>query len=139
MEKLKNLEDVMAADERMQHLVVFDDTSGEFRPIALRDLHSVADATALHDGVPEDIQSHFETARNLFVYSWFFYPFNVAAQLQAFSSAEFALKTKAAASKGSVGSERKGGNRRKKRVGFKELLKNCAEVRMDMLVYSDSV
>jgi hypothetical protein len=67
----------------------------EVSPLGLQDIYAVAEETKLHNGVPEDIRSHFETARNLFVYSWFFYPFNVAAQLHAFITAKFTLRTKA--------------------------------------------
>ena len=41
---------------------------------------------------------HFDTARNLLIYSWFVYRFNQVAELHAFSSLEFALKTKCGAS-----------------------------------------
>ena len=49
---------------------------------------------ALAHYVPDDICEHFDTARNLLVYSWFVYRFNQIAELHAFASLEFALKNK---------------------------------------------
>lgn len=123
MEKLKKLKDVCVPDERMQHLVVFDNAKGAFRQLMLQDLYAVAEATELNEGVPVDIRSHFETARNLFVYSWFFYPFNVAAQLQAFASAEFALKTKAGSTRSAEVGRRR--SRHQRPPGFAQLLKTA--------------
>jgi hypothetical protein len=68
----------------------------------------------LHDGVPEEIRSHFATARNLIVYSWFYYPFNVSAQLSAYISVEFALKHRS----GKLGTT----------ISFSQLLKQAVEV-----------
>ena len=41
-----------------------------------------------------EVRSHFEIARNLALYSWFVYSFNVVAAMQAFASLEMALKAK---------------------------------------------
>jgi len=68
-------------------------------------------------------------ARNLFAYSWFVYPFNVAAQLQAFASAELALKTKAAATKQTSAGGIKRPRRREKREGFGYLLRIAIDQR----------
>lgn len=95
MEVLKDLEAISEPDDRMNCMVLVDHASGEIRPLRLGDIYATAETIKLHMGVPEEIRSHFETARNLFVYSWFFYPFNVAAQLHAFLSVEFALKVRA--------------------------------------------
>ena len=100
MERLKHFDSLCESDDRMQVMAVVDAAVGEIRPLTLQDIYAVAEATKLHDGVPEEIRSHFETARNLFVYSWFFYPFNIAAQFHGFLSVEFALKTKAGTQKG---------------------------------------
>lgn len=48
----------------------------------------------LLDNVHEDIQSQFNIAKNLFVYSWYCYPFSNVAELKAISTLEFALKMK---------------------------------------------
>lgn len=74
---------------------VFDENNfSEIRNLTLKDLHSYVENVTLHENVPLDVREHFEMARNLYVYSWFYYPFNVAAQLYAFITLEFALKDK---------------------------------------------
>jgi hypothetical protein len=95
MEELKKFEEICEPDARQQLCVIFDDDLRQFRPLSLKDIYDIADSIKLHEGVPEDIRSHFEMARNLYVYSWFYYPFNVAAQLQAFATAEYALRIRA--------------------------------------------
>ncbi|HKQ56399.1 MAG TPA: hypothetical protein VJY35_00910 [Candidatus Eisenbacteria bacterium] len=52
-------------------------------------------AFALHDGVPGVVRVHFETARNLLLYSWFVFHFHQAAEMHAYSSVEYALRKRA--------------------------------------------
>jgi hypothetical protein len=93
MESLKKFEEICQKDSRQDSFSVLDPNHrGIFRKRTLEDFHRMAASISLHDGVPEEIRSHFATARNLVVYSWFYYPFNVSAQLSAYISVEFALK-----------------------------------------------
>lgn len=117
MEELKKFEEICEPDERQKHFAIINESRDEIRPLTLRDLYDAADSIKLHNDVPEDIRSHFETARNLLVYSWFYYPFNVVAQLQAFASAEYALRIKANVNPVST----------KRPPGFKMLLKKAAD------------
>lgn len=94
MEKLKEKDRITAPDERQKHFVVIDAESGKFRPLSLNDIFDNAFSIQLHDGVPDEIRSHFATAQNLLVYSWFYYPFTVTAKFMAYVSLEFALKKK---------------------------------------------
>lgn len=94
MESLKPLDSVTEPDDRQSSFVIFDNKTGEMRPLTLQDFHQTAAEIVLHAGVPENIRSHFETARNLLVYSWFYYPFNVTAQAVAYTTVEFALREK---------------------------------------------
>lgn len=94
MESLKQLFQVSEPDVRQKFFVALDLTDGTTRPFTLEDLHRRAASIELHAGVPETIRSHFETSRNLIVYSWFFYPFNMTAELAAYTTVEFALRTK---------------------------------------------
>jgi hypothetical protein len=93
MESLKKLEEICQKDPR-QELFCNLKADGSVRKLTLEDFHKRADKIRLHDGVPEKIRSHFETARNLIIYSWFYYPFNITAELCAYTSVEYALKTK---------------------------------------------
>jgi hypothetical protein len=95
MEALKKLEQISQADPRTHAFTLLDaNHPGLFRKRTIEDFHRVAESIRLHDGVPEPIRSHFETARNLIIYSWFYHPFNVTAQLSAYITVEFALRTK---------------------------------------------
>jgi len=92
MEELKKLEEILEPDERQKHFAVINWETGEHRPLTIEDIHQSAASIKLHDGVPEEIRSHFATAQNLLVYSWFFYPFNVTAEFLAFVTLEHALR-----------------------------------------------
>jgi hypothetical protein len=92
MEELKRFTEIQEPDERQKAIAVINHVSGQYRPRTLRDIYDGAASMKLHSGVPEKIRSHFATAQNLLVYSWFFYPFNVTSQFLAFVTVEFALK-----------------------------------------------
>lgn len=82
-------------DVRQGYFTIMDSKHlGIFRKRGLEDFHRAADSIRLHASVPEPIRDHFQTARNLIIYSWFYYPFNITAQLSAYTSVEFALRTK---------------------------------------------
>ena len=92
LDRMKQLAEVIEPDSRQTGFARYDAALGIWRPMALEDLHSVASSIKLHNGVPEAVREHFATALNLIIYSWFFYPFNVTAQLLAYVSVEFALR-----------------------------------------------
>jgi hypothetical protein len=92
MEELKKLSDVTGPDERQKAFAVVDSTSGLFRALTFLDVYQNTATIRLHDGVPDVIRSHFATAQNLLVFSWFFYPFNVTAEFLAYVTVELALK-----------------------------------------------
>ena len=94
MEELKKLEEVLEPDKRQKHFAVINWENGEHRPLTLEDIYQSTADIKLHDGVPEEIRSHFVTAQNLLVYSWFFYPFNVTAEFLAFVTLEHALRNR---------------------------------------------
>ena len=99
MEALKKLEEICQPDVRQSYFVRLE-ASGTFRHNTLEDFHRAADGIRLHESVPENIRSLFETARNLIVYSWFYYPFNVTAELCAYTTVEYALRIKAGDTRG---------------------------------------
>lgn len=80
-ESLRNLESVALPDPRRKDL-------------SIEYLHSKLAELNLNERVPEDIAIQFETAKNLFLYSYFVYRFHHVADLQAIASLELALKTK---------------------------------------------
>ena len=93
METLKKLENVAAPDKRNLYFVV-KDSENNVTQLSLEHIHSIVDSIQLHEGVPEEIRSHFSQAQNLAIYSWFHYPFHVTAQFMGFVTVEFALKDK---------------------------------------------
>src|SRR5688572_7886449 len=64
-----------------------------FRPKTLEDHHAEAAAQSLHAAVPRDVVQQFDTARNLYLYTWFAYPLVHVAELHALSTLEFGLRT----------------------------------------------
>ncbi len=94
METLKKLEELCEPDIRQSFFLKVDIATGQTRPTQQRDLYDRVAAIELHTGVPEEIRSHFATALNLLVYSWYCYQFNVTAQFMAYVSVEYALKVR---------------------------------------------
>src|SRR6266404_5377677 len=100
METLKEYSELLKADPRQPAFVIANDTKGLMKAIKLRDYHDIAKRSLLHQGVPSEVSYHFENARNLLVYSYYYYPFYSMAQFFAFIAVEAALKIKAGKPKG---------------------------------------
>lgn len=88
----------MEPDARCKGFSVLD--SERLRPATLQDRHREAASFVLSCAVPLEIQTHFETAKNLYLYSWFVYRFHPVAEQQALASLEFALRDRVASLKG---------------------------------------
>ncbi|MFJ3059018.1 hypothetical protein [Herbaspirillum sp. NPDC087042] len=67
------------ADPRMQHQ-------------SLQDRSQLINSFSLTSSVPQSVQVHFETAKNLYLYAWFVYRFHMVAEQYAFSTLELALR-----------------------------------------------
>jgi len=91
-EHLKPLDLIGAPDPRANAFVRFDPAIRDFRPITLEDHHADIARYALSPSVPEQIVTHFETGKNLYLYAWFAYRFYPVADLHAHATLEFALK-----------------------------------------------
>jgi hypothetical protein len=99
MERLKQLEEVYLPDERYRNRVNINHDTGEVTEMGVETIYSLVEGVRLSDSVPEAVRSHFETAKNLILYSWFVYSFNAVAAMQAFASLEMAVRTKTNATK----------------------------------------
>lgn len=97
---LRELDELPLPDTRMLHLAIRD--GGTFRPLEQRDRHESIAALALADNVPDQVRTHYDTARNLYLYAWHVYRFHVVAEQQALASLEMALRL-ALAQHGKVG------------------------------------
>ena len=91
-EKLRPAEYICEPDPRNTNIAWHDKATGVIRPATPSDLHDAVAAFSLHAGVPEDIVQHFETVKNLFLYSWFIYRFQPVAELESLACLEFALR-----------------------------------------------
>src|SRR5262249_31064556 len=69
-DSFRDLARVFTVDPRYKSRAVLDPNTG-VRPMTIDDHWRDIDALVLHDGVPRLIRVHFDTARNLLLYSWF--------------------------------------------------------------------
>jgi len=99
MERLKRLEDICRPDERYLNRADIDLSTGAETRTTIESIYVLVEEIELGAGVPDEVRSHFEIARNLAVYSWFVYSFNVVAGMQALASLEMAVRKKTNATK----------------------------------------
>lgn len=92
MEKLKPLEEVCQPDVRYQNRADLDKRTGAVSETTIGSLYSLIERITLQEKVPDQVRNHFETAKNLALYSWFVYSFNVVATMQAYASLEMAVR-----------------------------------------------
>jgi hypothetical protein len=90
---LRKPENAGKPDERSASFVVVNHDTGESRPRGLADEHAELVRLILDDGVPREVRVHFETAKNLLLYSWFCYRFAQVAELHALATVEMALRS----------------------------------------------
>jgi len=89
-DEFKPLDQIILPDVRQQswgHLK----PDGTIRKVQLADLHHRMSGVTVNSSAPQDVRTAFDTARNLFLYSWFVYRFVTVAELQAYAALEFAL------------------------------------------------
>src|SRR5207249_3513015 len=89
---LRTPETACLADERCASFVMGIHETGETRPRRLADGHEEIARLRLVDAVPDGVRVHFETAKNLLMYSWFCYRFMQVAELHALGTVEMALR-----------------------------------------------
>ncbi len=93
-DRLKLIGEVFDSDPRHKFFIVYDEIKRKDRSLEINDLYLYLQEFILNPNVPEKIKTHFDTARNLYLYSWFVYRFYSVAELHAYASLEFALKEK---------------------------------------------
>jgi hypothetical protein len=94
MENLKKLEEITLPDRRNTCFVLINQKTGRQRKFRLEDLYEAVKSMELHQGVPEDVRSQFNVARNVALYSWFCYPFHNVANMKTYATLEMALRIK---------------------------------------------
>jgi hypothetical protein len=93
-DSFRKLCDLTKPDPRSEMWLVTDPNTGQFRSKKIEDLYSQIEKLVLHEGVPEKVRTHFETTRNLFLYSWFVWRFRAVAEWHSCATLELALKIK---------------------------------------------
>ena len=94
METLKPRDEVLLADVRNQNRVDLDLSTGFAKETTIDTFYEELEPVTLNVSVPVAVRNHFEIARNLILYSWFVYSFNVVAAMQAYASLEMAARIK---------------------------------------------
>src|SRR5467141_1534588 len=64
-----------------------------------RRLHAYVSSITMHSGVPEEIRSQFNVARNMALYQYFFYALAPEVQLKTYTIIEYALRLRAGTGK----------------------------------------
>jgi hypothetical protein len=92
-DQIRSPDRVCDPDSRTRNLVVLEGrTTGKFRQRTIEDQYEAVAHFKLNETVPESVAIHFETAKNLYLYSWCVYRFYSVAEQQAIASLEFALR-----------------------------------------------
>jgi len=94
MEKLKKLDEIKFPDRRTTVFILIDRQTGKKRDLLLEDIYEDVESIQLHGGVPDDVRSQFNVARNLAIYTWFCYAFHQVSEIKAYSTLEMALRVK---------------------------------------------
>jgi hypothetical protein len=94
MARLKPRAEILLPDIRNRNRGNLDHSTGMISEMTIESFYDELKKIELQGAVPECVQSHFATAKNLVLYSWFVYPFNMVAALHAFASLEMAVKEK---------------------------------------------
>jgi hypothetical protein len=92
MEEFKSLDEATTVDRRNTYFVLRNRVTGETRPQELKDHYESISRFVLSDLVPEKVRSHFNTAKNALLYTWFAYGLFPVAELQALNTLELALR-----------------------------------------------
>lgn len=90
MEKFKKLSDIFEKD----HLHVLADAVSGNTEFTLDNWHYALEREVLNGNVPEEINHHFNIAKNMALYSYFCYGLVVEAHLKTYITIERALKLK---------------------------------------------
>lgn len=86
MERFKSSSQVFQPYIRYRGRVDLDKTTGTVSETTIESIYDLIQPIALGAKVPDEVHSHFETAKNLALYSWFVYSFNLVAAMHVFAS-----------------------------------------------------
>ncbi|MDI1248753.1 MAG: hypothetical protein PSV13_07820 [Lacunisphaera sp.] len=92
MEEVKTKATLLEPDIRRTIVSISNRTTGQTRRAAFEDLKARVDDIAIPTAAPEEIRDLLVTAKNLILYSWYYYPFTMSAALQSAAALEQALR-----------------------------------------------
>lgn len=93
-EKLRPAQYAFTPDPRTLAFKRINFETREERFLTIDDYHKNVEPYELHEGVPENVRIHFDTARNIYLYAWLVYRFYPVAEHHAYISIEYALREK---------------------------------------------
>jgi len=94
MEPLKPRDEIFSPAMINRYRGNLDHSTGIISQMTLDSVYDEVETIDLNSSAPESVRTHFEIARNLLVYSWFVYAFNIVAIMQALASLEMAVRQK---------------------------------------------
>ncbi len=94
MERFKKLDEIQKYDERFDMFAGASAYNSDLPSgLTLKYIYEKVESIELIDNVPEKIKSEFNIAKNLYVYSYYSYPFKTVSDLKSISTLEYALRT----------------------------------------------
>lgn len=93
-EKLRTHISAYNPDDRTSYLGIIDSSTGVPRSISLEDQYRHISSYVLNTNVPEEIQIHFETGKNCYLYAWFVFRFYQVAESHICATLELALRAR---------------------------------------------
>jgi hypothetical protein len=94
MEEVKTKVTLHTPDIRRTMIVVINNKTGAQRPFSFADVEGRVSDIPIPPAAPEDVKDLLVTAKNLLLYSWYYFPFSMSASLQAAAALERALRLK---------------------------------------------
>lgn len=92
MEDVKTKATLHTPDIRRTMMVIVNRQTGAQRPFTFDDIEARVSDIPIPPAAPEEIKDLLATAKNLLLYSWYYYPFSMSASLQAAAALEQALR-----------------------------------------------
>jgi hypothetical protein len=92
MEDVKTKATLHTPDIRRTMMVIVNRKTGAQRPFTFDDIEARVSDIPIPPAAPEEIKDLLATAKNLLLYSWYYYPFSMSASLQAAAALEQALR-----------------------------------------------
>ena len=94
MEEFKSLDDLTKMDEKHRLMGAVCGAVPD-----LRKMHQLLSEECLSEGVPDEIKGQFNIARNMALYTYYFYALAPEVHLKTYTLIEYSLKVKANSSK----------------------------------------